>query len=62
VAALRQAFMRTMEDPELVAEAEKIKLDVSPISGERLQALIAQLYATPADVIDKARQALVYKQ
>ena len=62
VAALRQAFMRTMEDPELVAEAEKIKLDVSPISGERLQALIAQLYATPADVVDKARQALVYKQ
>jgi hypothetical protein len=45
-----------------VAEAEKIKLDVSPISGERLQALIAQLYATPADVVDKARQALVYKQ
>jgi tripartite-type tricarboxylate transporter receptor subunit TctC len=61
VAALRQAFMRTMQDPELLAEAERIKLDVSPISGDTLQALIAKLYATPADIVERARQALVLK-
>jgi tripartite-type tricarboxylate transporter receptor subunit TctC len=61
VAALRQAFMATMRDPELVAEAEKIKLDIFAISGEELQTLVARLYATPAHIIDKARQALLFK-
>jgi len=61
VAALRQAFMATMRDPELVVEAEKIKLDIFAISGDDLQALIAKLYATPADMVEKARQALVFR-
>ena len=61
VAALRQAFMRTMQDPELLAEADRIRLDVSPVSGEALQALIAKLYATPTDIVDKVRRALILK-
>jgi tripartite-type tricarboxylate transporter receptor subunit TctC len=61
VAALRRAFMIAMRDPELVAEAEKIKLDVFAISGDELQTLIGRLYATPADIVEKARQALVFR-
>src|SRR6185295_16916504 len=61
VAALRRAFMSAMRDPELVAEAEKIKLDVFAISGDALQTLIGRLYATPADIVEKARQALVFR-
>ncbi len=61
VEALRKAFMATMTDPELVAEAKRINLDIAPIAGEELQALIAKLYATPQDVVDKAKAALVYK-
>ena len=61
VDALRKAFMATMTDPELVAEAKRINLDIAPIPGEELQTLIAKLYATPQDVVDKAKAALVYK-
>jgi len=61
VEALRKAFMATMTDPDLVAEAKRINLDIAPIPGEALQALIAKLYATPQEVVDKAKAALVYK-
>ena len=61
VEALRKAFMATMSDPDLVAEAKRINLDIAPIPGEELQALIAKLYATPQDIVDKAKAALVFK-
>ncbi len=61
VDALRKAFMETMTDPELIAEAKRINLDIAPIAGEELQALIAKLYATPQEIVDKAKAALVYK-
>jgi tripartite-type tricarboxylate transporter receptor subunit TctC len=60
VAVLRAAFMETMRDKELLAEAKKIGLDIDPISGEELQVLAEQIYATPSDTVGKARQALVY--
>ncbi len=61
VAALRRAFMETMNDPELVAEAKKINVDIAPTSGEELQTLIGKLYATPADIVEKARAAIAFK-
>jgi tripartite-type tricarboxylate transporter receptor subunit TctC len=61
VEALRAAFMETWADPELLAEAKKIALDVAPISGADVQALIAKIYATPPDVIAKAKDALIPK-
>ncbi len=61
VAALRKAFMETMRDSELTAEAQKIGLDIDPISGEELQTLTEKIYATPATIVEQARQAFVYK-
>lgn len=46
IAALRKAFMDTMNDKELLAEAEKAQLEITPVSGEELQALVAKGYAT----------------
>ena len=43
-----------------LAEAHKIGLDIDPISGEELQALAEKIYATPAPIVAKARQALTY--
>jgi len=60
-AALRTAFMQAMQDKKLLAEAEKMKLDVDPLSGEGLQTVVKHLYATPAHLIERARQALVAK-
>jgi tripartite-type tricarboxylate transporter receptor subunit TctC len=44
---LRDAFMTTTRDPELIAEAEQRKLALEPESGEELEALIKKAYATP---------------
>jgi tripartite-type tricarboxylate transporter receptor subunit TctC len=61
VAALRKAFMDTLRDPELRAEGEKIGLDLDPISGEELQKIAQKIYATPPDVVERAKQAVIYK-
>ena len=37
VEALRRAFDATMKDPEFLAEAEKTKTDISPMTGEEAQ-------------------------
>ena len=61
VAALRKAFIAMLEDKALLAEAQKSGLDVGPMGGEELQALVAKLYAMPAKVIERAKQSLIYK-
>jgi tripartite-type tricarboxylate transporter receptor subunit TctC len=61
VAALRKAFMEVMRDPELLNEAQRMGLDIDPISGEELQALTAKIYATPAAMIEQTKQALMPK-
>ena len=53
-AALVAAFDATMKDPEFLAEAAKIKLEVNPVSGKSIDKLLAELYATPKDVLVKA--------
>jgi tripartite-type tricarboxylate transporter receptor subunit TctC len=60
-AALRKAFMAAFADPRLLAEAKKMNFDVEPMSGEDMQALVTRLYATPANVVEQARQALTAK-
>ena len=54
-AVLRRAFDATMNDPEFRADAAKIKADVEPTTGEDVQKLVAQLYATPKPVIERVK-------
>ena len=61
VAVLREAFMKTMRDEELLAEARRIGVVIDPISGEELQALAEKIYATPANIVEQAKQAVIYK-
>jgi tripartite-type tricarboxylate transporter receptor subunit TctC len=61
VAALRRAFLDALRDKELLAEAERIGLEIDPISGEELQALAEKIYATPAAIVEQAKQAVSYK-
>jgi tripartite-type tricarboxylate transporter receptor subunit TctC len=50
---LRDAFNATMKDPAFIAEAKLRKFDLSPESGEHLQALIDKAYATPRPIIER---------
>ncbi len=61
VNALRKAFMSAFADPRLLAEAKKMNFDVEPMSGEDVQMLVGRLYATPANVVERAKQALTVK-
>ncbi len=61
VAALRQAFMQTAQDKEVRAEAAKMQLDLDALSGEAVQEEVAKAYAMPADIVERAKQAQVYK-
>jgi tripartite-type tricarboxylate transporter receptor subunit TctC len=58
VQALRRAFDATMKDPAFLAEATKLQLDVSPMSGEEVQALVGELAKTPPDIAGRVRAAL----
>jgi tripartite-type tricarboxylate transporter receptor subunit TctC len=58
LALLRRAFMETMNDAAFRAEAEKIKLEITPVDGEAVQKLVAENYATPPDIVRKAAQAV----
>ncbi|HZO47158.1 MAG TPA: hypothetical protein VFB68_14785 [Xanthobacteraceae bacterium] len=57
-AALVAAFDATMKDPEYLADAQKLRIDVNPVSGGEIDKLLRELYATPKDVIAKASQAI----
>jgi tripartite-type tricarboxylate transporter receptor subunit TctC len=55
---LRAAFDATMQDKEFLADAEKQRLSIEPLPGGKIQDLVAQMYATPKDVVDRARVLL----
>jgi tripartite-type tricarboxylate transporter receptor subunit TctC len=56
--ALRQAFRDTMKDPEFLAEAQKLNMEISPVSGQDVEALVTKIMTTPADLAARARAAL----
>ncbi len=53
VEALRRAFLATLRDPEFLEEAAKANLDVDPVPGEEVEALIRELFDAPESI--KAR-------
>jgi tripartite-type tricarboxylate transporter receptor subunit TctC len=61
VAALRKAFMAALQDPEARAEAKKMNLDLDALAGDEVQAEVAKAFAMPARIVERAKQALIYK-
>jgi tripartite-type tricarboxylate transporter receptor subunit TctC len=58
VEALRRAFDATMRDPAFVSDAAKLQLEIDPMTGEAVQALVGDLAATPPDVVARVRAIL----
>jgi tripartite-type tricarboxylate transporter receptor subunit TctC len=56
VAFIRKAIERAVKNPELLAEAHKMKLDMTYRPPAHLEQVVAHLYETPSDVIEKARK------
>jgi tripartite-type tricarboxylate transporter receptor subunit TctC len=56
--ALRAAFDATLKDPAFLEEANKLKLEVNPVSGADVDKLLSELYRTPKDIVEEARKAI----
>jgi tripartite-type tricarboxylate transporter receptor subunit TctC len=52
--ALRNAFVRTMQDAQFLADAEKSQLEITPVTGEEIEKLVKDLYQTPKPLAAKA--------
>jgi tripartite-type tricarboxylate transporter receptor subunit TctC len=57
-AALIGAFDATMTDADFLAEAQKLNFDVRPVTAKTIDALLAEVYQTPKDVIARATKAI----
>ena len=55
---LRKAFHQGMNDPDFIAEAKRIKLEIDEISGQRLEEVLANAFMLPADVVQAAKDAM----
>ena len=58
VRALRRAFDATMRDQAFIADAARLQLEIDPMTGEEVQALVAQLTRTPPEIVTRVRAAL----
>ncbi len=57
--ALRAAYEATLRDPEFIRAATTAKVDISsPVSGARLQEIVARVLATPAELRARARKII----
>ena len=58
LAVLRRAFDATMTDPAFLAEAQRLGMEVNPVRGEDVQALVTKIIGTPPELARRARQVL----
>jgi tripartite-type tricarboxylate transporter receptor subunit TctC len=58
IAILQKAFMDTMKDPELLADAKKAKLDINPLDGAELERAVRDVYGLDQKLIPKAKEML----
>jgi tripartite-type tricarboxylate transporter receptor subunit TctC len=56
--ALRKAFMDTMQDTAFIAEAEKMQLEINPVSGDAIQQIVREVYQTPRSVAGKVAEMI----
>jgi hypothetical protein len=53
---IRAAFDETMKDREFIAGAAKIRMPLAPKSGAQALRAVAEIYATPDDIVQAARK------
>jgi hypothetical protein len=56
VAMLRKAYLAMLRDAETLADAKKLGVDVAPVPGDAINAMLKRIYATSPAVIEKVRE------
>jgi tripartite-type tricarboxylate transporter receptor subunit TctC len=59
LAILRKAFDATMKDPQFLAEAKKLQLDIDPLDHAAVEKLLANAYAAPKHIVEAAARLVV---
>jgi tripartite-type tricarboxylate transporter receptor subunit TctC len=60
VAILRVAFDKAVKDPELLSEAKKLRMDITPMRGEQLQVMAKEVMVQPPEVIEQIKKLFVH--
>jgi tripartite-type tricarboxylate transporter receptor subunit TctC len=55
-AALRKAFMETMNDPEFITDMTRRNLNVEPLAGDEVQKIVGAAVATPKELVERAKR------
>ena len=55
---LRKGLVETYKDPEFIADAQKARLDMSPLTGEELEKVVARTYKLEKSIIEKLKEIL----
>ncbi|MGZ9156840.1 MAG: hypothetical protein ACXW6J_26435, partial [Candidatus Binatia bacterium] len=58
VKILRDAFNKTMEDKEFLADLDKRSFDLDPVKGEELERIVKDVMSQPADIIARMKKLL----
>jgi tripartite-type tricarboxylate transporter receptor subunit TctC len=58
VKIVREAYAKTLRDPEFVEEAKKKKWEVRPVGGEELEALAKEVVDQPPEVVEWLKKLL----
>lgn len=58
VKIMRAAFVSLFKDPALLADAEKVRVDITPATGERVQQVVEKMYSTSPRIIGLAAKAI----
>ncbi|HUF42738.1 MAG TPA: hypothetical protein VMR20_12315, partial [Verrucomicrobiae bacterium] len=56
VKILRDAYSKSLKDPELLDEVKRSRLDMEPITGEEIESIYKELMDQPAAVVDLVKK------
>ena len=56
--ALREAFVKTMQDADFLADAEKRQAEINLVTAEEVEVALRKAAAAPKDVIESVKKAL----
>ena len=59
VSALRSAYNKTMKDPAYAEEVRKMSVELDPLTGEEMQALVEKIYSYSPEVVTRAKDILM---
>jgi len=58
VKMLRDAFVKTLSDPEVLDEAKRGRMDIDPATGDELEKLVKEIFDSPPEVVERVKKIL----